>query len=334
MATSIATGALKPKVAVGLSAILNLVGAFLSVEVALTVTNAVINLQDQGRRPEARAPRRRRRGGPAHHPRRPRRRHRLEPLHLAARAAVELVARPPRRPRSAPTMRRPRAGRRQVDRRRHQARRRRRQDPPARRYVPGHRHGRRRSRHLAGLPDDEQRDAPSGTGSGASAWGQIGSASLVSLAHGTNDAQKTMGVMTLALIAAGHVDRHRQRSRSGSRSAPPRHRARHLPRRLADHPHARQGPGRHLPRTGHGRREQLGRGHPAPRATSGSRCRPPTWPPARSSARGVGRGAPVRWNIAGRMVAAWAVTLPSRRARRRAHVVRRPTRIGGALGAR
>ena len=35
-------------------------------------------------------------------------------------------------------------------------------------------------------------------------WGQIGSASLVSLAHGTNDAQKTMGVMTLALIASGH----------------------------------------------------------------------------------------------------------------------------------
>ncbi|GII55202.1 putative low-affinity inorganic phosphate transporter [Planotetraspora thailandica] len=32
--------------------------------------------------------------------------------------------------------------------------------------------------------------------------GQIGSASLVSLAHGTNDAQKTMGVITLALIAA------------------------------------------------------------------------------------------------------------------------------------
>jgi PiT family inorganic phosphate transporter len=35
-------------------------------------------------------------------------------------------------------------------------------------------------------------------------WGQIGSASLVSLAHGTNDAQKTMGVITLALIADGH----------------------------------------------------------------------------------------------------------------------------------
>ena len=33
--------------------------------------------------------------------------------------------------------------------------------------------------------------------------GQIGTASLVSLAHGTNDAQKTMGVITLALIAHG-----------------------------------------------------------------------------------------------------------------------------------
>ena len=35
-------------------------------------------------------------------------------------------------------------------------------------------------------------------------WGQILSASLVSLAHGTNDAQKTMGVITLALIGGGH----------------------------------------------------------------------------------------------------------------------------------
>jgi PiT family inorganic phosphate transporter len=38
--------------------------------------------------------------------------------------------------------------------------------------------------------------------------GQIGSASLVSLAHGTNDAQKTMGVITLALIAHGDLNSH------------------------------------------------------------------------------------------------------------------------------
>jgi inorganic phosphate transporter, PiT family len=36
-------------------------------------------------------------------------------------------------------------------------------------------------------------------------WGQIGTATLVSLAHGTNDAQKTMGVLTLALVANGTI---------------------------------------------------------------------------------------------------------------------------------
>jgi PiT family inorganic phosphate transporter len=36
-------------------------------------------------------------------------------------------------------------------------------------------------------------------------YGQIGSAALVSLAHGTNDAQKTMGVISLALIAHGDI---------------------------------------------------------------------------------------------------------------------------------
>ena len=88
MATSIATGALRPKVAVGLSAVLNLVGAFLSVEVALTVTNAVINIQDGKGAPEGRPAGRRRLRPAAHHPRRPRRRDRLEPAHLAARPAV------------------------------------------------------------------------------------------------------------------------------------------------------------------------------------------------------------------------------------------------------
>ncbi|OBK21263.1 inorganic phosphate transporter [Mycobacterium asiaticum] len=37
--------------------------------------------------------------------------------------------------------------------------------------------------------------------------GQIGSASLVSLAHGTNDAQKTMGVIFLALMSYGSVSK-------------------------------------------------------------------------------------------------------------------------------
>ena len=46
MATSIATGALKPKVAVLLAGVLNLVGAFLSVEVAVTVTTQVLKIQN------------------------------------------------------------------------------------------------------------------------------------------------------------------------------------------------------------------------------------------------------------------------------------------------
>ena len=46
MATSIATRALKPKTAVLLAGVLNLIGAFLSVEVAVTVTTAVLKIQD------------------------------------------------------------------------------------------------------------------------------------------------------------------------------------------------------------------------------------------------------------------------------------------------
>ncbi|MEU6215912.1 inorganic phosphate transporter [Streptomyces sp. NPDC047022] len=43
MATTISTGALRPKIAVAMSATLNLVGAFLSVEVAKTISGGIIN---------------------------------------------------------------------------------------------------------------------------------------------------------------------------------------------------------------------------------------------------------------------------------------------------
>ena len=52
MATTIATKALRPKTAVALSSILNLIGAFLSVEVALTVTNAVVKIQNSDGTPK------------------------------------------------------------------------------------------------------------------------------------------------------------------------------------------------------------------------------------------------------------------------------------------
>ncbi|QEO13371.1 inorganic phosphate transporter [Agromyces intestinalis] len=48
MATPIATGALRPKVAVALAAVLNLVGAFLSTEVAKTISGGIIREGDGG----------------------------------------------------------------------------------------------------------------------------------------------------------------------------------------------------------------------------------------------------------------------------------------------
>ena len=51
MATPIATGAMKPKVAVTVAAVLNLVGAFLSIQVALTVSNKILSIQDSSGAP-------------------------------------------------------------------------------------------------------------------------------------------------------------------------------------------------------------------------------------------------------------------------------------------
>ncbi|WP_419993859.1 anion permease [Streptomyces boninensis] len=51
MATTISTGALKPKTAVAMSAVLNLVGAFLSVEVAKTISGGIID-EGAGIKPE------------------------------------------------------------------------------------------------------------------------------------------------------------------------------------------------------------------------------------------------------------------------------------------
>ncbi|GIL36636.1 inorganic phosphate transporter [Phycicoccus sp. DTK01] len=204
MAASISTGALAPKVAVGLSAVLNLVGAFLSVEVALTVSNAVIKIQDKSGapRPELLTD-----GG--------------EALLLIVLAGLVggivwnlftwLLGLP---------------------------------SSSSHALLGGLTGAGAAGLGLAGVKwtgDGTKLDGVVGkillpsllspavalvvafigcwlvhriTSSVMDRlneryfrWGQIGSASLVSLAHGTNDAQKTMGVMTLALIASGHWDR-------------------------------------------------------------------------------------------------------------------------------
>jgi inorganic phosphate transporter, PiT family len=203
MATSIATGALRPKIAVALSAVLNLLGAFLSVEVALTVTNAVIKVQDSDGAPQ---PDLVADGGYA-----------LLLIVLAGlvggilwNLTTWLLGLP---------------------------------SSSSHALFGGLIGSAIAGLGMSGVNwngDGSKLDGVVGkvilpalaspliagvvaavgtwlvfrvtagvaerfTDTGFR-WGQIGSASLVSLAHGTNDAQKTMGVITLALIASGHWD--------------------------------------------------------------------------------------------------------------------------------
>lgn len=141
--------------------------------------------------------------------------------------------------------------------------------------------------------------------------GQIGSASLVSLAHGTNDAQKTMGVIFLALMSYGAV--------STTASVPPLWVIVSCAVAMAAGTYLG---GWRIIRT-------LGKGL--------IEIKPPQGMAAESSSAavillsahfgyalsttqvatgsvlgsGVGKpGAEVRWGVAGRMVVAWLVTLP------------------------
>jgi PiT family inorganic phosphate transporter len=200
MATSIATKALRPKVAVALSGILNLIGAFLSVEVALTVTNAVVKIQtaDGTPRPELLAD-----GGSA-----------LLLIVLAGLVGgivwnllTWLLGLPSSSSHAlfgglvgAAIAGLGWAGVNWTG------------DGSKLDGVIG-------KVILPALMSPVIAGAVAATGTwviyrltvgvaqrftdSGFRWGQIGSASLVSLAHGTNDAQKTMGVITLALIAAG-----------------------------------------------------------------------------------------------------------------------------------
>ncbi|MDQ2626307.1 MAG: inorganic phosphate transporter [Actinomycetota bacterium] len=141
--------------------------------------------------------------------------------------------------------------------------------------------------------------------------GQIGSAALVSLAHGTNDAQKTMGVIFLALMSYGAV--------STSATLPPLWVIVSCALAMAAGTYTG---GWRIIRT-------LGKGL--------VEIKPPQGMAAESAAAsvillsshfgyslsttqvatgsvlgsGVGKpGAEVRWSVAGRMVSAWLVTLP------------------------
>ena len=156
------------------------------------------------------------------------------------------------------------------------------------------------------------RASPTSTHDAGFRYGQIVSASLVSLAHGTNDAQKTMGIITLALIATATIGADAGLPIWVIVSARARHRARHLPRRLARHPHDGQGPHRIKPPQGFAAETSsaaviLASSHFGfPLSTThvaiGLHHR------RRASAS---RLAEVRWSVAGRMALGWLITLPA-----------------------
>ncbi len=307
MATSIATGALKPKVAVGLSAILNLVGAFLSVEVALTVTNSVINLQEKSGAPKAELLAD---GGEA-----------VLVIILAGLVGgivwnlfTWLYGLP---------------------------------SSSSHALLGGLVGSAMAGLGVSGVKwtgDGTKLDGVVGkillpalispviamTVASVGTWlvfritrgvaerhrqsgfrvGQVGSASLVSLAHGTNDAQKTMGVMTLALIAAG--------AWTSTTSIPNWVKVsaacsialgtwlggwriiRTLGKGLVDISPAQGMAAESSSAAVILSSSSLGFALSTTHVATGSIL-----------GSGVGRGAPVRWNVAGRMVAAWAITLPS-----------------------
>ena len=149
MATSIATGALKPKTAVALSASLNLVGAFLSVEVAKTVGKGLVDLDQIDIKKDGSA---------------------LAALGFSgvqwggvlSKIVIPAVM-----------------------------------SPLVAALVSTV--GTWLVYRIASPVSDERKTR-------GFRWGQVGTASLMSLAHGTNDAQKTMGVIFLALVASGSVN--------------------------------------------------------------------------------------------------------------------------------
>jgi inorganic phosphate transporter, PiT family len=141
--------------------------------------------------------------------------------------------------------------------------------------------------------------------------GQIGSACLVSLAHGTNDAQKTMGVITLALIANGTLS-------SGSQAPVWVIVCCAIAISLGTY----LGGWRVIRTLGKGLVEiESPQGMAAESASaaiillsSSFGYSLSTTHVATGSIIGTGlgkRGAEVRWNVAGRMASAWVFTLPS-----------------------
>ena len=140
---------------------------------------------------------------------------------------------------------------------------------------------------------------------------------FVAFTHGTNDAQKTMGIIALALVAAGHLDADDSTvaALGDRRARRSRWRARHVRRRLADHQDARD----------RGSRSSTRREGFAAQTSSATilwldgalRLPVSTTHTISGSVLGAGmrRGgsSAVRWGVAGNILVAWVMTIPAPR---------------------
>ena len=182
IAVAVSTKALTPRVALALAAVMNLVGALISTKVAKTVGDGIIDPPEGS-------------GGPGDRLRRADRRDHLEPDHLVLRAAVVVVARPHRRPGRGRARRLPLGA---VDGHPRQGRH---PDGPLaagrlRPRLPVH----------AGDPVDLPAPPTRTKANRGFRYAQIVSSATMALGHGMQDAQKTMGIITLALFTAGEID--------------------------------------------------------------------------------------------------------------------------------
>ena len=139
---------------------------------------------------------------------------------------------------------------------------------------------------------------------------QVGSSSMLSLAHGTNDAQKTMGVITLALIANGTIAKTATKPTWVVASCG-----------LAIGLGTYIGGWRIIRTMGKGLTKIEPPQGFAAETTSAAVILASShlgFPLSTTQVctgsvvgSGIGRGAPVRWHVFGRMVGAWVLTLPA-----------------------
>ena len=154
---------------------------------------------------------------------------------------------------------------------------------------------------------------------------QLVSSAAYSMGHGGNDAQKTMGIIWLLLIAGGRHDQGSPAELGGDQLLP-RHRPRHDVRRLAhreDH-----GPAHHQAQAGRRLRGRNRRRHHAVHSPRIFGIPVSTTHTITGAIIGVGaaqRSSAVRWGVAGNIVIAWIVTIPASAGIAAARVVvRRP----------